>query len=346
MKIAVENLKANLRDNVAPIFCISGDELLLVQEACDTIRVAARAHGCTERSIWHVGSGFAWGDWFQHCNTRSLFADRQLVELRLSTSKISDEGAALLSEYCGNPSPDNVLLIVCGKLEAETQRQAWYKIVEERAVVIQIWPLTRAQLPAWASRRLRDVGLQATPGAVALLVERTEGNPLACAQEIDKIALLHPPGAIDEASLLEVVGDSARFDVYGLVDSALDGDARRVARILERLREEGSEPVLILWALSREARGLFPIVQAVAAGGNLNQVLADQRVWDKRKPLIRKAAQRHDHDSVASMLQMALRVDRTIKGEIPGNTWDELLNLALTLAGVRLFGAAVRPGAR
>ena len=340
MKLQPEALAAQLTKRLAAIYLIAGDEPLLVQEVSDQVRAHARSSGFTERRVWHVGNGFSWNDWLADSLTGSLFATRQLSELRFTQSKIAEEGVQALTDYLAHPNPDHLVLMVMGKLEGEAQRSAWFKLIDEAGVIVQVWPLTRASLPGWITRRMRERGLQPTSAAVELLVERTEGNALACAQEIDKLSLLMGKGTVDEATLEQAVADSARFDIYGLVDAALAGDGRRVARMVDRLHEEGVEPVLVLWALAREIRGLAVMSHARAKGASIDQVLLAQRVWEKRKPLVKKALQRMSAGDADAWLGQAHHADLAIKGATPGNAWDELLNLALQVAGVKIFNAA------
>lgn len=340
MKLQPEALAGQIAKRLAAVYLIAGDEPLLVQEVADQLRAAVRAQGFSERRVWHVASGFSWNDWLNESLTGSLFATRQLTELRFTQSKIAEEGVKALTDYLTQPSPDQVVLLVMGKLEGDAQRSAWMKLIDDAGVVVQVWPLTRATLPSWITRRMRERGLQPTPGAVELLVERTEGNALACAQEIDKLGLLIGKGAVDEETLAQAVADSARFDIYGMVDASLAGDGRRVTRMVDRLREEGVEPVLVLWALAREIRSLAVMGHARTKGASIDQVLLAQRVWEKRKPLVKKALQRMAAGDVEGWLSRAHHADLAIKGAAPGNAWDELLNLALQVAGVKLFNAA------
>lgn len=184
--------------------------------------------------------------------------------------------------------------------------------------------------------------------AVALLVERVEGNLLAAAQEIEKLLLLHGTGPLDADAVAESVGNSARFDIYGLVDSALEGDAARSVRILGALKGEGTEPVLVLWALAREVRSLSAMAYEISRGAQVDAVLARRRVWERRKPLVKAGLKRHGASRWQALLRRCGRVDRVIKGVAPGRAWDELLQLSMRIAGVNVPGpsAARRAGGR
>lgn len=336
MRLRTEDIAAHLGKGLLPLYLISGDEPLQVNEAADAVRVAARAQGFSERDVLFVESGFDWSGLAAAGDSLSLFAERKLIELRMPTAKPGDAGAKALAAYAERPSPDNLLLIVCGKLEKAQQGSKWFKALEAAGAVIQVWPVEARALPGWIRQRLTARGLRPTPEAVALLAEKVEGNLLAAAQEVEKLMLLYGSGELDGDAVRAAVADSARYDVFELADAALAGDAARCARILDGLRGEGSEPVLILWALVREVRTLALIAAAAAGGAAVDSLLQQHRVWDKRKPLYRAALGRHNVQRWRLLLRRGARLDRVVKGAEPGNPWDELLQLSLLMAGVRL----------
>ena len=193
-------------------------------------------------------------------------------------------------------------------------------------------------MPKWLDQRLRSRGLQPERDAARLIAERVEGNLLAAAQEVDKLLLLNGEGPLSTEQVEAAVADSARFDVFGLVDAALVGDVSRLTRMLDGLRGEGVEPILVLWALTREIRSLADMAAQVEGGKGIDGALS--RVWGKRKGPVKAGLQRHNRVRWQQMLRRAARLDRVIKGAAVGNAWDELLQLSLMMAGVRLFRAA------
>lgn len=341
MQIKAEQLAANLRQQLLSVYFVSGDEPLLVQEACDQIRTAARAQGCSEREVYSVEPGFDWNGFLQAGDAMSLFADRKLLELRIPSGKPGDQGSKAIQAYCERPSPDNVLLIQAGKIDAAARKGKWHKALEGAGAVVQVWPIEVRQLPGWAMRRMKDKGLHASQEAVALLVERVEGNLLACVQEIEKLLLLYGPGEITLEQVASSVADSSRFDIFTLVDAALQGDSVRSSRIVQGLRAEGVEPILVLWALTREIRSMANMA-ADARNGGVEKALAKARVWDKRKPLVRAGLKRHSPRQWQSLLRRCAQIDGMVKGAQAGNVWDELLELSLLLGGVQLHPGLVR----
>ena len=340
MKLSPAQLGKHLQGPLAPVYAVSGDEPLLCQEACDAIRSAARSQGFGERQVFHVEANFDWGQLYEAGASLSLFAEKRLIELRLPSGKPGDKGAAALLDYLARPAEDSVLLLQLPKLDGSGQKTKWAKaLIEGQASqFIQIWPVDAQQLPQWINQRLGQAGLAATPEAVELIAARVEGNLLAAVQEIEKLKLLADGQKVDAATVQAAVADSARFDVFGLIDAALAGQAPHALRMLEGLRGEGLEAPVILWALAREVRQLANLAFQHEQGLPLERAFAQCKppVWDKRRPLLSRALQRHSARRWGQLLREAQQIDAQIKGQAAGDPWAGLASLTLHIAGLRL----------
>lgn len=336
MRARPQELDRYLKDRPAPVFLISGDEPLQLGEAADTVRRAARSAGHTTREVFDAGQGFDWSLLATEANALSLFADKKLIDLRIPSGKPGREGGAALTEYCDRPPEDTILLITLPKLDRQQLASKWAKAVDKAGVIVQIWPITGKSLAAWVEQRLRRAGFEPDPRVAVLLAERIEGNLLAASQEIEKLLLLHGPGPITIETLTTAVTDSARFDVFDLIDSALMGNAARCLRILNGLRGEGVATPVVLWAFARELRTLIPMAQNTARGASADQAMAQAGVWDKRKPLLRNTLTRLGTSQLEQLLAQCQRIDAMIKGAIKDDPWRALERLALGLCGHRL----------
>lgn len=340
MKLAPAQLNKHLQGPLAPVYVVSGDDPLLCQEAADAIRKTAREQGFDERQVFSADANFDWGTLLQAGASLSLFAQKRVLELRLPSGKPGDKGAAALIEYCARPADDTLLLISLPKLDGSAQKTKWGKALVEGQQVqfIQIWPVDTQQLPQWINQRLSQAGLAAQRDAVELIAARVEGNLLAAAQEIEKLKLLADGNTITVETVQAAVADSARFDVFGLVDAVLNGEAAHALRMLEGLRGEGVEPPVILWALARELRVLAGLAQQFSQGVPLDKAFSQARppVWDKRRPLMSKALQRYSAQRWGQLLSDAQRIDAQIKGQAQGSPWTSLTRLSLLMAGQRI----------
>ncbi|SMF54828.1 DNA polymerase III, delta subunit [Alteromonadaceae bacterium Bs31] len=336
-KLRAEQLQTALKKNIAPVYFISGDEELIVHESCDAIRKAARLQGFSERELHHTDAGFSWDELYNSANALSLFAEKKIIEIRIHNGKPGDAGSKALVEYCANPSEDNLLLLVSPKIDSRSQKSKWFQAIENTGVTVQVWPVTLQQMPRWVDQRMKAASMNASTEAIDILCAKTEGNLLAAVQEIEKLKLLSNDGMVDAQLMTASVMDSARYDIFGLVDKAIYGDNRAAAESLHGLRGEGTEPLTLLWALTREIRNLYCIKEGMERGENFDAAARRNGIWDKRKPVVKNALHRLKIKDLQVLLKKAALADRTTKGAASGDVWNILLDITLGLASVSVL---------
>ncbi|WP_224038569.1 DNA polymerase III subunit delta, partial [Paraburkholderia unamae] len=351
MQLRPDALEPHLAKGLAGLYVVYGDEHLLAQEACDRIRAAARAAGFTDRSVFTVERGFDWSSLLGASQSMSLFGDRQLVELRIPSGKPGKEGADALKTLAAASNPDVLMLVTLPRLDAATQKSAWFSALAESGVALKVDPVERAALPNWIGQRLALQGQRVAPGedgrrALQFVAERVEGNLLAAHQEIQKLGLLYPQGVLHFEQIHDAVLNVARYDVFKLNEAMLTGDVGRLSRMLDGLRGEGEASVLVLWAVVEEIRTLLRIKRGVAAGKPLAMLLRENRVWGPRERLIGPALSRLTEATLERGLALAARLDRQVKGlsgqsradwrnALPPDAWDGLFELAMLVAAPR-----------
>ncbi len=330
MKLSLDTFPTHLRQaRLAPAYLLSGDEDLLVAEAADALRAAARQAGYTEREVHFPERVADWGDIAAGAGSMSLFGDRKILEVRFA-GKAGKEGSAVLQRLIDMAGEDTLLLVITPRLDTATQSTAWVKAIESRGAWLPIWEITPRQLEPWLSARARQADLDLTPGALSLLAVRVEGNLLAAQQEIEKLRLLLPAGRVDEQAILEAVASSARYDVFALGEAVLQGDAQRALRVLSGLRGEGVEPTLVLWSITRELRNLWSLRR-----GEDPARRPGPRLPPSQLAALERARPRAAKLPYARLSSRALRVDRMIKGRLAGDPWNELALLCAEFCGLR-----------
>ena len=333
MRVYPEKLAAHLQQQLLPVYVISGDEPLLVQECADLVRQQARDQGCSEREVIDAGvSRFDWQEIMHHATSMSLFAERKLVEIRLPSGKPGTEGSKALCEYLAMANGEDVLMLVAGKIDKQSTNSKWYKTLDKAGATIQVWPIAARELPRWLQQRVANAGMSIDQEAVQLLADRVEGNLLAAVQEIEKLKLLATDQRITAATVTDSVLDNARYNLFEMTDTALAGNAQGSLRMLHGLRGEGTEPSVILWSLAREVRTLYDMQAECDQGASVQQALASKRVWKNRMGLMRGALGRHNTASLTELLHQLSRADGSIKGFADGSPWDRLEDLVLQLA--------------
>ncbi len=338
MKIKPEQLSRTLASHNLSLYWLSGDEPLLMNEAADLIRSQYKENGYTEREVHNVDKSFDWGQFRQSTGNLSLFAEKKIIELRLSTAKLEDAGKKAIQHYLSEINPDYLILLSGPKLDAATLKTKWFTEIEKHGAFLQIWPINRENLTPWLEQRLLREGIQADSDAVHLLVDKVEGNLLAAMQEIEKLKLLSSDTGentirLDAKTVMQVVADSSRYNVYQLVDAALLGDVSRAQKMLIGLKNEGTYPLIILAAVCRELRTLLPMLEKKHEGQGVNAIIQSARVWFNRKQAVTAALARLDTDCVWKLLDHSRLVDQSIKGLSKANPWIELSLLLLQLSG-------------
>lgn len=332
-QLRAEALAGHLAKGLAPLYVVHGDEPLLVLEAGDAIRTAARRAGCEERDVFVVEPGFRWDALLANNANLGLFGSRKLVDLRIPSGKPGVEGAKALEAYASDPSPENVTLVTLPRLDKAAQASAWFVALAGAGVEVAVWPVAREDLPRWIGERLARQGQKASPDTLAFLAESSEGNLLAARQEIEKLALVLPAGMLDHDAVIAAVADVARYDIGALSEAWLAGEASRALRILSVLRDEGTSPVLPVWQLSEDVHALA-IVQGMVAQGTPAAVAVKQaRVWGGRAKALERAAGRLPREIAPSLVAETARLDALSKGLGRDDPWDELAAVALVLCG-------------
>ena len=332
MKIQANQLSSHLLKSLAPCYLVTGDEFLLVDEALDAIRESARGRGFISRELHIATTGFDWNALTASTGNYSLFAEQRIIELRLPTGKPGKAGSAAIIDLVEQSGSELLFIVTGPKLDRSSSASKWAKSIEQKGVSLPLWPIGVRELPGWIANRMRAVGLQPDRDAVTLIADRVEGNLLAAQQEIEKLRLILGAGKVSAEAANDAVANSSRYDVYKLTDAALAGDANRSVKILGGLRAEGVEPVIVIWALTRELRVLATLDDVIRQGGDLGGAMQKSGVWRNRQTLVRSCIGRHRHGDFHTMLKATGRADAAAKGQRAGNPWQMATDVVVGLS--------------
>ena len=332
MRINPEQLSQHLQKQLAPLYTVFGDELLLTIEAADLIRTRARQAAYIEREIFTIDHHFNWTDLQQSSSSLSLFGERRIMDIRIPSGKPGIQGSAAIEEYCRSLPPHTLTLVTLPKIDKQGGATKWFRALEKAGVMIPILRVERARLPTWIAQRLGMQRQKATPDALQFIADKVEGNLLAAHQEIQKLALLYPEGALSFIQVKDAVLDVARYDVFMLSNAMMVGDTVRYTRILEGLQGEGTALPFIISTLSGNIRSLITIRKGLDSGKPLTQLMNQARVWGDQQKVVESAASHLSVKQLVLALLHSAKIDRISKGVAMGDAWDELLQLALRFA--------------
>lgn len=329
MRIKLEQLPQHLKKHAASLYTLYGNEPLLILEAADLIRNHARLQGFTERRLFSIEQHFDWSELLNAGNNLSLFGNQMIMDIRIPSGKPGKEGGKAIESYCHALPPDTLTLVTLPRIDKQGQAARWFKALDDAGVMIPVYAIERDQLPGWIEQRLARQQQKADAASLQFIADQVEGNLLAAHQEIQKLALLYPSGALTFDQVKDVVLNVARYDVFQLSDAMLAADTVRFTRIVTGLQGEGVAPLLILATLAEQIRQLIAIRTGLDQGQPPAQLLQAARIWGDRQKIALAAAKRISLQSLTQGLSQAALIDRMIKGVAQGDVWDELLQLGL-----------------
>lgn len=330
MQIRPDQLANHLQKALSLIYLISGDEPLQKQEGVEAIRKTAKQQGFSTGQSITADRFFQWEIWIQGLNQTSLFHESQCIELYLPSTTLPKIASDFIQQFANSPKTGTCLVLITDKLS--NARASWISAIQSQGIHINAWPIPVSQLPNWILQRLKNKNMSMTPDAIQALVDCTEGNLLATAQEIEKFHLLYGEQTINLTMVQDSISDNSRFNLYELMDTILGGDPVRGLRMLNQLRQEGTEPVLLIWKLAKELRLLASLRFLTEQGQTSQQAIQKAPIWEKRKPIVQRAMMRKSSDDWQDLLKQVQYIEKIAKGVQRGNLWMSITQLILAMS--------------
>jgi DNA polymerase-3 subunit delta len=331
MKLYPDKLNAALQQ-LRPVYLVAGPEILLREEAVDSIRATARKHGIAQRELMTADRSFSWDQLSATGATMSLFAERRLLELRLPTGKPGVAGAKAIGQWLQQAQADaDVLLLIAEQWAFSNEKTAWVKKVDQAGIYVPVWNIKSAQLPVWIERRMRARQLQPETGVVPWLAARVDGSLLAAAQEIDKLLMANGAGTVTLDQVRAAVSDSSEYDAFKLCAAVWIGNLGLSMRIVTRLKLQGVVPQVLVATLQNELQTLYSFLH-LTRSDSAQEAFRKLRIWESKQQVITRASKRLQVAQLeAAMIELAT-LDRIGKGQQYGDFWLQLERLILRLA--------------
>lgn len=333
MKIKPEQLKSTLSKQLSSLYFIFGPEPLLVDQSLSEVRSAAKTQGYGDKISFEIDGNFDWNQIIAEISSVSLFSPKRIIECRLKTGKLGVKGSKALSDIAASLPSDILFVISADKIDMAQQKSKWFKTLEKFGCIIQHWEIQNDHLVGWIVNHMSALGLESNPEIAKNIAFCTEGNLLAAMQEIEKLKIAYPDGKINVDDYLNQIAQQSKYSIYGLIDSALSGNAEQVLKIYESLIDDNAMPIQLSSSLYREINAIIEMSIELQQQQKVDVVLQKHRVWNKRKPIITHALKNHSYQSLQKILLLLGRIDRSIKGMDNLNVIDELRILLLNLAG-------------
>lgn len=337
MRIKPAQLRSHLESPLKPVYLVTGDEPLLIQEAVDEIRIAARRQDFEERQVFHVDQKFDWQALLEEAGSLSLFATKKIIELKLPNGKPGTTGSKKLVEFLESAPDDTVLIIESGKIDRNALNSKWCKTLDNIGVIIQVWPIKPEETLSFMRQRAHKLKLNIEHDALQLLSSRLEGNPLAAKQELDKLLLLHGSTPISVGMIFEEVKDSARYDAYDLAKAMLQSRTHDAVNILHHLKAEGTPPLGVIWPLTRDVRVISGLIPLIGQRNRIDAHFKSHRIFANQQQDFMRTATHITVNQANRALELLKQADQSVKGGIDSLPhWLLIEDAVLQMCGTKL----------
>ncbi|QRN35385.1 DNA polymerase III subunit delta [Pectobacterium brasiliense] len=335
IRLYPEQLTAQLHEGLRGCYLVFGSDPLLLQESLDSIKRVAQQHEFSEHFSFILDLHTDWDAIFSTCQALSLFASRQSLLLVLPENGPNAAMGENLVKLSGLLHPDILLILRGHKLTKAQENSAWFKALAQDSVYINCLTPEQAHLPRWVAQRAKSMKLTLDDQATQLICYCYEGNLLALSQALERLALLYPDGKLTLPRVESAVNDAAHFTPFHWLDALLAGKGKRAWHILQQLKQEDCEPVILLRTLQRELLQLLALKRRMS-GTPLRTLFDQQKVWQNRRDLLTQALQRLSIQQLQQAVRLLTQVEITLKQDYGQSVWSELESLAMLLCGKAL----------
>lgn len=335
MRCYPEALAHQLKKNLLPLYIVYGAEPFLITESAARIRQQVLS---SDPSIEHVvftlehSGSTLWHDIAASQHHRSLFSEKQLIEIRL-LAKFTQQDVPYLLSLLEKQTPDTTLLIQMGQLTRPQQQAKWFILAQQKGLVVQHWPLTTPSFIKWVNDYAKQQGLPLSPQTVDLLQFYTEGNVLAAKQEIERLALYYAdsPPTTDITQLEQ----QSQFQPQDLCEAILQQQPSRVIKIMQCLQFSGTAPQLLVWTLGQMLRALLRCLCAAEKDHIIS--LQKSGIRPQMHAHYLQALKNMQPHVLTAWLSRLSDIDKQLKSGKTLFAENPLLQIGLEIAGVSLY---------
>ena len=182
-------------------------------------------------------------------------------------------------------------------------------------------PISQKSMPSWIKRKAENHNLSINEDAALLLSEKSEGNLLAAIHEITKLSLLYSGKAVGIKEMEKSITNSSKYGIFDLSNAFVKGERERIYTILESLKAEGTQPALILWAISKEIHNLYKVKEENST----------KNIWGPKFYLdaLSSRVKQTSKAKIKFSIQEIAEIDSSIKGLSSKNPWQSIRDLAI-----------------
>jgi DNA polymerase III subunit delta len=328
MIITREQLRAQLKNReIRPVYTLFGAETYLRDIAAKAIADLAFGEGdfrdfndneFTLNDPANIKTALAAADQLP------LMAARRVVkvtDVRVSSSAgkdtLKEDEYDTLLAYLSNPSPTSVVIFVADELNG-TRRVG--KLLRDKTISVEFAPLEDGELIKWVRGKLTELGAEIDDRTLRHLISLTGSDARRLTTELGKLATAALPDKSIDIDLVDsLVANVREISNFDLTEHLVSGDRPRSIQTLEKILNDGTDPIALVGLLSYNYRRLLIVKDMMARGADRSEVAKVVKLrYNDQEPFL-AAARRADMQSLKRAVTRLAETDVAIKTSIGGS---------------------------
>ena len=340
--LSFEEFRRSIKEGrVEPLYLFAGEEQYLQERALrllfNTLDEAGRVFNVSVLSMGDQSSGAKASAWtaVEAANQMPMMAARRIVVVR-DFDKISEGETDLMLDYLKRPSPTATVVFQAASLD---QRRKLTSALMKTCTVVAFERLTEQQAARWAEEFLKRRGCRIEPNALGHLLGLVGTRLTRLSNELEKLAIHSGGGFINNTAVEELVPRAREHTSWELWDALIDRNRSRALKLMERLLEDGGEPLVILGALAGLYRRMLAAKELMLRQARTEEVNKATGRYGRNAEVFNARVLRTSREEIAHGLRRIAEVDNAIKNsEATPRLQMQFLIAELTLPDAARWG--------
>jgi DNA polymerase-3 subunit delta len=239
-----------------------------------------------------------------------MMAERRVVRVTdFSRLREADEDA--LARYLARPARSSVVIFIADEVD---KRRKLVKMLLEAAASVEFAPLADAELAKWVRSRLKELKADVDERSLHQLIALVGSDVRTLSHEVEKLVTAALPGGRITMELIEaLVGRSRVLSNFELTDHLIARNRRRALQTLQRLLDDGAEPVMLIGLIAGNYHRLALAKELMARGAAKEEVFRLVAMPFSKREEFLATARRAEAGTLAQSIRRIAAADLALK---------------------------------
>lgn len=306
--------------NIAPVYCIFGEETYFIDETIQRMKDALNASEEVEITTFDLEESpvdlvIDEADTFPFLSERKLIIAKNTTFLKAAekgAEKI-DHDLKRLENWLKHPS-DFAITIFTAPYEKLDERKKITKLMKETSVLLHAVALSEKDLATWIRSEAKSYGKTIEDDAIDKLVEMVGENMNQLQMEIEKLSLyLGEESTITLTLVEDLVAKTLEHDAFKMLDAYLSHNVTEALQIYHDLLMQKEEPIKLVGLLANNIRTMNSVYYLHKKGYPPAHISKQLKIHPYRVKLMLDKRNRPSEERLFKALNELAEIDLKLK---------------------------------